>query len=179
MNWLNAHASAIQALASVATLGVTVVLAVLTGRYVRLTKSIADTAWQQMQYVKLAATTARKQTAVSLEALSKRLRVPLASLDPNVPKPKQVREYSLLSQQDISDLETLARDVSDDATRFAGKAAVSPRRILGVIDEAKPVNPTLGWRPSDTQIGVWKEAMDAGPKMLEELEKACRQVAVA
>lgn len=179
MNWLDTHASAIQALASIAAVAVTVVLAVLTWWYVRLTRSLADTALQQMEHVKHAATTARRQAAISLEALAKRLRLPLAALDPTGPKPKQVREYSLLSRDDISDLEELAREVNAEAMRYAGKAAVSLRKILGVIEDAKPVNPTLGWRPSDTQVKVWVGAMDAGPKMLEKLENVCREVAAA
>jgi hypothetical protein len=177
MNWLNTNASAVQALATIASLIVTLVLAVLTAKYVRLTRRIADVALEQMQHIKLTRTTAQKQAARSLDALSRRIRIPLEKLDPAAPSHRQLREYNLLSQEDISALETLARDVNDQAVLYAGKVAVSLRKIFGLINEARGVNQSLGWAASGTQTTQWKEAMEAGPTMLAELEKVRRDVA--
>jgi len=177
MDWLNQNASAVQALAAVATLIVTGALALLTGRYVRLTRRIADSALEQVEHSKLTSRTAQKQAARALDALSKRIRVPLSGLDRPAPRHDQLLDYSLLSQSDISDLEELARQVSEDAIRFAGKAAVSLRKIMGFIDEARHINRLTGWSPKAPQIKDWEVAVDAAPKMLLELEAACQRAA--
>jgi hypothetical protein len=179
MGWLNQYASAVQALAAVATLLVTATLAVLTGRYVRLTRRIADSALEQVEHLKITSRTTQQQAARALDALSKRIRVPLAGLDASSPRHDQLLDYSLLSQSDIGDLESLARQVSEDAIRYAGKAAVSLRKIMGLKEEAHRINRVTGWMPNPTQNREWREAMDAGPKMLSELENACQKVAAA
>lgn len=46
MNWLNANAPAIQAIAALASVLVTVALAIITWRYVRLTRDLVETARQ-------------------------------------------------------------------------------------------------------------------------------------
>lgn len=177
MNWFNSNAAAVQALASVASLIVTVVLAVLTGKYVRLTRQIAQAALEQIQHIKLTSTTAQKQAARSLDALSKRIRLPLRNLNPDAPSHRQLREYNLLSQEDISALEALARDVNDQAAMYAGKAAVSLRKIVGLLAAARAKSPEQGWIASESQTSQWKEATEAGPRMLEELERVCQAVA--
>jgi len=179
MEWFNQNASAVQALAAMATLLVTAALAVLTGRYVRLTRRIADSALEQVEHLKLTSRTAQQQAARALDALSKRIRVPLAGLDASSPRHDQLLDYSLLAQSDISDLESLARQVSEEAIRYAGKAAVSLRKIMGLKEEAHRINRLTGWIANATQLREWREAMDAAPKMLSELEKACERVAAA
>lgn len=47
--WLDQHATAVQALAAVLTLAVTVVLAILTGRYVHLTHELLTDAREARQ----------------------------------------------------------------------------------------------------------------------------------
>ena len=177
MDWLNQNASAVQALAAVATLIVTGALALLTARYVRLTRRIADSALEQVGHLKLTSRTVQKQAARALGALSKRIRVPLSGLDRPAARHDQLLDYSRLSQSDISDLEDLARQVSEDAIRYAGKAAVSLREIMGFIEEARRINRLTGWSPKATQIKDWEAAVDAAPKMLLELEAACQRAA--
>ena len=75
--WLAENAPAIQALASVASLVVTVVLVILTAWYVRVTKQIADSSLQQVQHIKDASRTLTSNAAQSLFALSTRIRIPL------------------------------------------------------------------------------------------------------
>ena len=179
MEWLDKHAGSVQALAAVGALLVTMALATLTGWYVRLTRSIASSALAQVEHLKLTTRTAQVQAARSLEALSVRIRVPLAQLSADSPAHAQLLEYNQLTNQEIADLEALARQVSEDAIRYAGKAVVSLRGILGLIEEAQSVNRATGWYANDNQTKTWKTAMEAGPRMLIELEKACRAVAAA
>jgi hypothetical protein len=174
MEWLDRHAGAVQALASVATLVVTIVLACLTGWYVRVTKQIADSSLEQVEHIKSASRAAQLQAARSLDALSRRIRVPLASLASGPPSFDPLTSYALLNQKDVEDLEALARQVGDEAIVYAGKAAVSLRKLLAIIDDARSRNRTQGWMASQRQIAEWGEAIDAGPKMLDKIEAVCR-----
>ena len=90
---------------------------------------------------------------------------------------RALREYSLLSEDDIVQLEALARLVSGDAARFAGKAAVSLKKLAALIARARSVNESTGWVPSKQEGQDWDEAIDAGPKMLAALEDECRKMA--
>ena len=177
MNWLRDNGAAIQAFASIGGLLITLVLAGLTAWYVRVTKTIATSALDQVKHLKETTRVAQQQAARSLEALSKRIRLPLVGLDPTAPKHRPLAEYGLLSQEDVTYLETLARDVNADAIRYAGKAAVSLRKILALMEQARQVNFGTGWIPSSDQIRDWREAMDAAPKMLTSLEATCQAAA--
>jgi hypothetical protein len=176
MNWFDAHAGAVQAIASIATLIVTGVLAFLTAWYVRVTKQIADSSLEQLAHLKSESRSAQVQAARSLDALARRLRVPLAGLTA-APSHRMLLDYALLNQRDVEDLEALARQVSDEAITYAGKAAVSLRRLLAIMDDARKFNKTQGWMPNERQTGDWGEAIDAGPKMLEKIEQICRAIA--
>ena len=177
MDWLDHHAGSVQALAAAGALLVTITLAGLTAWYVRLTRSIASSALAQVEHLKLTARTTQLQAARSLEALSLRIRVPLSQLSADAPQHAQLLEYNQLTDQEIADLEALARQVSEDAITYAGKSVVSLRAIRGLIKEAQGVNRTTGWYANDNQTRAWKTAMEAGPRMLIELEKSCRAAA--
>lgn len=177
MNWLTSNSAAIQALASIATLVVTATLAILTARYVRLTKSMAGSAMDQVQHLKDASRALTVNAAQALSALSARLRIPLNDLKSRGVTQRALREYSLLTQDDIRTLEELARHVSPDASRYAGKAAVSLKKMAALMARASAVSETVGWMASIQELQDWNEAIGAGPKMLEALEAECRKVA--
>ena len=101
--------------------------------------------------------------------------MPLGNLDAQAPKHRELWDYAQLNQQDVTALEAIAQDVSEEAIRYAGKAAFSLRRIEGLIQQARAVNLLAGWIPSEKQVAEWKEAIDSAPKMLDQLEAACRQ----
>jgi hypothetical protein len=177
MEWLKNNSAAVQALASIATLIVTATLAILTARYVRLTKSIAGSAMEQVDHLKDASRTFTINAAKGLAALSARLRVPLEGLRPRGLSHRALREYSLLSDEDVRDLESLARQVSPDASRYAAKAAVSLKKLVALMARARAVSEGHGWAASTQELQDWNEAIDSGPKMLEALEAECRRVA--
>jgi hypothetical protein len=176
-SWLEAHAAAVQALASVCALIITAALAVLTAWYVRLTRSIAAAATEQVKHLKESTRAQRQRAAVALEALSRRVRVPLAELVARGPSHRLLLDLTQLNQQDIAALEAIAQDVSETAIRFAGRAAFPLRTLDGIIQQAKSVNVTTGWVPTDQQTAGWREAVEAAPKLLEALDEACRDAA--
>jgi ammonia channel protein AmtB len=52
MDWLNDHASGIQAIAALVTVVTTVVLACITYRYVKLTRTLASSAEEQIRFLR-------------------------------------------------------------------------------------------------------------------------------
>jgi len=138
-----------------------------------LTRTIAKAASDQVAYLKESSATARRHAAAALEALSRRLRVPLSELAGKPIAHHRLIDYAQLVPDDISALEGLAQQVGEEASRFAGKAAYSLRRIERIIQQARPVPKIQGWSPSEAQAADWAEATDAAPRMLAELERVC------
>lgn len=66
LNWIDAHAPAVQALAAIATLLVTIALAALTARYVELTRAIGRASAEQVQSM-------RETIAASRRSMRRRL----------------------------------------------------------------------------------------------------------
>jgi hypothetical protein len=179
MDWLSRNAAAIQALASLASLVVTAVLVILTAWYVRVTKQIAQSSVEQTRHLKEAARALTQNAARSLVALSTRIRVPFAGLKARGLSHQALREYPLLSEEDVSQLESLALQVGGEAARYAGKAAVSLRKLTALFARAQSINEGKGWTPSLQEQRDWDEATDAGPKMLTALEQECQKIVAA
>jgi len=177
MTWLDSHAAAIQALAGIATLLVTITLACLTAWYVKVTRSIARSAGEQAEYLKdqlihakKESNAARSQAASALLALVRRLQASLVGLDAQSPRHRQLLEHSQLGLVDIEQLERLATDVSAVAAFHTGQTVEALRTIHSVISDARTVNIVTGWVASDAQNTAWLAAMAAAPKALERLE---------
>jgi hypothetical protein len=177
VKWFSDHAPAIQAFASISGLIVAAVLAWLTGRYVYLTREIANSSLQQVQHLKDAARLSHQQNSRALWSLALRIRVSLAELDAAIPKHRQLRGYSLITTGDIVDMEALSRQIGGDAVVYAAKAAMSLRFILGLIEKAKSVNETTGWMASEDEVKKWKAAMEMAPQMLGQLEQTSSSIA--
>lgn len=177
MNWLKENAAAIQALSSVAALLVAAVLAWLTARYVRLTREIAASSLEQVKHIREAARLIQQQNAHALGTLALRIRVALGGLNSEIPKHKELRTFSLLTERDMADLQDLARQVNDRAIISASEAAGPLRVIHGMLQTAKDINEGTGWIPADQEAGSWKTAMETAHRKLQEVEAACRQVA--
>ena len=73
LQWLNLNSGAIQALTSVLTLAVTAVLAIITWRYVRLTKDLTDVARAQLRGEREALAARRRELRTLAAMLRKHL----------------------------------------------------------------------------------------------------------
>ena len=104
------------------------------------------------------------------------MRVALGQLNSDVPKHKDLRAFSLLTEGDITDLEVLARQVDGRTITSASEAAMSLRVIHGMIQKAKSINEGTGWMPTDQEAKNWKRAIGASHRALQEIETICHQV---
>lgn len=180
MNWLNENTAAIQAVASVAGLIVTCLLALLTRRYVLLTREIAESNSEQVKQMKDAARSAQQRDASVLESLALRIRTDLGQrLNSDVPKHRDFRNFFSLAEHDITELHLLARQVGGQAITSASGAVSSLREILGMIQKAKNINEGTGWQPTEEEVQRWKMARDTSHRELQELETICKQVVTA
>lgn len=177
MNWLANHSTAIQALAAVATTFVTVVLVVLTGRYVRLTREIAASSAEQLRQARELILDQRRRRADASIALIDRIRPPLAALDPSPILVDRLASFAHLNRDDIAELEALARDLDSRATHLAGKTAHALRQLVLLLERATQTNPDHGWLPTEQDHKHWYESHQAALKCLDELREICRELA--
>jgi hypothetical protein len=176
MNWFKENAAAIQAFASVAALIVAIVLAWLTYRYVRLTRDIAASSLEQVKHIREATEVERQQNALALASLALRVRTGLGGLNADVPRHKELRAYSQLTEREISDLEVFARRMGGPMLDSASKAVASLRVMQGIIQRAKEINEFIGWVPTQQEMQAWRRAMEDAHRGLQELEVACQRV---
>ena len=178
MNWLGTNSTAIQAMAAIANVAVAVILAFLTAKYVRLTRSIAQASADQIGYMRDLATSTRKQQASALAALVTRLRVPIAALPPDSPDHSKLYHYAQLAEDDIRTLETLARGVDAQAITLASKAAVPLHNVIGFIRQARGIALNYGWTPTEAEKARWYEAHQSALGRLDDLASHCRAAAI-
>lgn len=179
MNWFRENAAVIQALSSAAGLVVTAVLAWLTWRYVRLTREIANSSLEQVKYIREVARVSLRQSASALESLALRLRVGLGNLNPETPNHRQLCGFTLLTDQEITDLQALARDVNRPAITAASEAAGHLRAIYAMLQTAKGISEAMGWIPNAEEAGRWKKAIEGAHRALQEIETTCNHAAEA
>jgi hypothetical protein len=177
MEWLNRFAPAIQALSSVVGLLVAGVLVWLTTRYVRLTRDIAASSLEQIKHIKEAGRVIQQQNARALETLALRIRVSLGRLNSEAPNHSELRAFTDLKEQDIADLQALARQVNNLTITSASEAAALLRIILGMLQTASEINVGTGWIPTAQDVTRWKKAMESAHRALQEIETACHQLA--
>lgn len=168
--FLNNNAAAVQALSAVASLIVTVFLAYFTHKYVGLTKAIADAASTQTQAVADARFALLHRKASALKALSRRIRLPLQHLNQSTIDLVELRGYSLLTSEDISELQNLAGEVSTEAVGLAAKAAISLRNLHGMITAANGSAAGSHWRFTSTDVDRWSSSIKAVQATLVALE---------
>lgn len=176
MNWFRDNAAAIQALSSVAGLLVAGILAILTWRYVRVTREIAPLSLEQVKHIREASAIAQRNSGRALQCLALRLRVGLGQLNSDVPRHSELLSFASLTESDISDLEALARHVGDQTIGFASEAAAALRVLNGVMLRAKQVSRTQGWSANDKEAQAWRTEFQAAHRSLKAVEDACSRL---
>ena len=107
----------------------------------------------------------------ALRALASRLRVPLADLDENGPGHRQLKNYGYLTSEDISNLEGLAREVSEEATLLATRAAIPLRYILMLIEKARPIPDGMGWVATEQERTNYRTALQNANHLLAAIAR--------
>jgi hypothetical protein len=177
MDWFAKNAAAIQAIASVAGVGITAVLVSVTYWYVRVTRTIAQSSLEQVQEMKKAARASRNRNAQALADLAVRIRNGLAGLDPDLPRENQLRAFTQVNESDITRLEVFVSQV-DYAPVLAseGTAVVAIREILGTVEHAKNLHPGAGWVLPPERIERWRRAREESDRSLHAVENACQEI---
>ena len=172
--FLNNNAPAIQALSAVATLVLTGFLAYFTHKYVVLTAKIAEAAQKQTQAVEDARFGLLRRKASALFALSLRIRHPLVTLNQSNIDLDELRRYSQLNAEDVSELQNLAAEVSTAVVGLAAQAAISLRGLLGTITKANTSAPGTHWRYTSQDVDRWTDDIADAQATLVKLEDAVR-----
>jgi hypothetical protein len=174
LHWLNLNSGAIQALASVLTLAVTGVLAIITWRYVRLTKDLADVARAQLQGQHEAAAARQRE----LRTLSEILRMHLLSIpvgdDPRLSQAilSQVVEWT---DFDFDRLRALASELNEVAGGLAAIAENRMKWIGDLVHKIRATPPGIGYDwskfPRQEFNQAWVDAYAAAGRIIKSLDE--------
>ena len=167
--WLNANSGAIQAIASLATLVVTLSLALLTAKYVKLTGLIAHAAAEQSRHLTESSKREGQLARSALQAHAARLLAAISSIDGQSPPDSRIRQLSELSAGDIDQLEALARVISTEDLAHAALAALALKSILGLVQRVQATNKSTGYHYTDPEIADYLSALKEAKGELSHL----------
>jgi hypothetical protein len=174
LQWLNLNSGAIQALTSVLTLAVTAVLAIITWRYVRLTKDLADVARAQLRGEREALAARRRELRTLAAMLRKHLLTIPQGDDPRLSEAilTQVVEWG---DFDFDRFRALASELSDVAGNHAATAEHRMRWIGELVHTIRAAHRGTGydWSPFPTQEfkQAWVDAYYAAGEILKSLDE--------
>jgi hypothetical protein len=157
MEWLNQNAGAIQAIAAIVSLIVTFVLVVITGRYVRLTRTLAESANAQVRAQAEARDTRRHDLAANIGVLQRALASIPAGNVPNVEQ--RIRNSIDWSDFDFGHFRTLASEVSRPAAHAAAEIESDMGRLQAIIAEIKSTPLGRGYDWSRFPWAEWELIM--------------------
>ena len=153
--WLNANAAAVQALAAVAALLVTGVLARLTARYVSLTRTIATAAAAQLHALQEA--TARVDAAAlrGLASHLAQLQIAVGLLNEHSPNEQELRLHFQLTYDDGDQLARLAQACTVDILGEVAPCSASIRWLVDLAGRIRSVHPSTGYAFSAKETGTY------------------------
>jgi|SRR5579884_867208 len=148
------RAANIQAVAAIASLCVTIILAWLTGRYVRLTKKIADSNAEQVDMARDSAEEARLQNVASCKVFAGNLLNAIGNLSQLAPVFDELRRLKI-QPHDVAQLQLYARALGVDAIRQAGIAAAGLNRIGALAERISEIPESRGWTAQTREQQMW------------------------
>jgi type II secretory pathway pseudopilin PulG len=152
--WLNANAVAIEAVASVVTVLVSIILAAITWRYVRLTSKLADVAKLQVQLqYQLQDTKRIRLLGITTQLLSVLKSLPSDQSDPEVDR--RIRQSVSLQEFDFDGFCELAADVGVVASQWASRATPQIKYICQAVEGVRSTS--FGERFDDYNRFAWRE----------------------
>jgi len=141
MDFLNRNAAAMQAVSSVVSVLVTVVLVWITAEYVKLTRSLAEAAHQNLEHQREAAQARRRH----LHSLLKTLRFMLGQLPADPQHGEHIRRVPICENSDLSELQELSAQVGTQEGQEAALATVSMRWLRDRVEEVRAAEPPKGY----------------------------------
>jgi len=165
VEWLNRNAGAIQT-------GATVVLVVLTGIYVLLTRTVAAAARDQIRLVHDERERRMQASRRSLHHAAKRLLNELDRLPPKPSGSQQERAHAGWHSPQLADFIAYARDVPTVDEGRAMEAVSALSRMQRSIDQTKAVNPAHGRTYPDAETADWEADMGLARSVLDDIIRA-------
>jgi hypothetical protein len=172
MDWLSHNAGAIAALTAIATAIATITLAVITWRYVRLTKTLADAANAQILAQADAKQTKRRALATYIAVLRNALGTIPSGNVPNVHE--RIRNSTDWKDFDFGRFRVLAAEVSPAAGQIAAEIESKLRRLEAIVDSVREMPLSVSrlggvrsWSPQ--QWAEWEEIVRRLPEALSTL----------
>lgn len=156
--WLNQNSAAVQAIAALISMGATIVLAVLTSKYVRLTKVIADTTAAQHRTLLESRDTGHLSALDAIAAHAARIRAQLDGLDASAPQEYQLRGRPLPSNRDAAELEKLAAAVGKATSVDVLRLQTSIRLIAQLANRIQASGSQQVYTFSPQEIGDYVHA---------------------
>ena len=162
--WLNRNAPAVQAIASIASVCVTLMLAFVTYRYVQLTQSLAEAAHEQlrMQRHSVASEGAQLLTLIDLLAGS------IAKCPENQKDAEAIRGIPLWKQSELTRLATLAASVLGPDTRIHN-VIQKLNLIRARLEEVQANTPEGGYDWAKFPFGEWCRDLHETRALLTQL----------
>src|SRR5208283_1486858 len=157
-HWLNSNASAIEAITSIASVLVTVVLAFITARYVVLTKTLAEAANAQLLGQVEASRARRRKLASHINFL-----LEIIESLPDSSRWSQadsiMRNSTNWDDFDFADFRALASEVSDAASSYAALVESKMRWMAERVNEIKSTPSAHGYDWRAFRRPEWDEAL--------------------
>ena len=163
--WLDAHAGAVQALA-------TVVLVAVTFWYVRITRDISISARKQLLQATQVIEASRRESRRSFLAMTHRFLGEISSLPIPVNDGPIVRNTVAWADRELRDFETLARSVDDVEPEQVSKVVGSLKGLALTIRALQEVPVAHGKRFTSFEISLWQGNLETARDGLQRISDA-------
>jgi hypothetical protein len=169
MSWVDNHAAAIQALAALASVGLTVALALITQSYVRLTRELVATTREQLDFIKAEHQASVHERRRRLESLIQHLRRIATSFPTNREEGEQIRNVVLWRDDDPDELRRLAATFDLGSAELASEAAQHLATLAELARVVQATHVHIGVRWDHFNLGRWNQAMQGCERCLQSL----------
>jgi hypothetical protein len=164
LTWLNRNAPAVQAIASIASVCVTLMLAFVTYRYVQLTQSLAEAAHEQLRLQRHSAASEAAQLLTLVDLLSGSV----AKCPVNERDGEKIRSIPLWKQSELTRLATLAASVLGPDTRIHN-VIQKLNWIRARLEEVHATTPDAGYDWEKFPFAEWCRELGDTRSLLTQL----------
>ncbi len=143
----------------------TIVLVIITARYVILTRKIAEAAQKQLEQF------SREEEAKRRELLTmvKMVRLHLKTLPMDHSRGEAIREAILWEADDLAELQNLSAEVGLQPGQIAVQAATSLRQLASMVSDVKAIDPKVGVPWDRFNWEGWDAARQSAEANLKDL----------
>jgi hypothetical protein len=183
MDWFDVHSGAIQALASIVAVAITIVLALFTRQYVKLTRELVELG-QTENRARQARTqqeveSSRRRYVERVQAANAKAQFLYSLLRGFSPqatlKDREIRTGAVWSRSDVDDLTRLTREAGIGQA-FILAFAESMLGILQQIEEVRKTSQAQGFHYDDRFLDLWNRRMESVVNAYAALDTECKRL---